>query len=46
MINFSSFVHYHARLTPDQLAVIYGNQRVTYAGFAARGDRGAEPEVG
>ena len=36
MINLSSFVQYHARVTPDHSAVIYSDERITYADFARR----------
>lgn len=36
MVNLSAFIAYHARLTPDRLAVIYGDQRVSYAALHAR----------
>jgi len=36
MINLSSFIRFHALRTPDRLAVIYEEQRVTYAEFLRR----------
>jgi acyl-CoA synthetase (AMP-forming)/AMP-acid ligase II len=36
MINLSAFIAYHARLTPDRLAVIYGSQRITYSALEQR----------
>ena len=36
MVNLSAFINYHARLTPDRLALIYDDQRVTYGELAAR----------
>ena len=36
MVNLSSFVFYHARLTPERVALIFGDQRITYAALANR----------
>ncbi|MBY0509082.1 MAG: AMP-binding protein, partial [Rhodospirillaceae bacterium] len=36
MVNLSAFIAYHARLTPERLAVIYGDQRVSYAALHVR----------
>ena len=36
MVNLSAFIAYHARLTPDRIAVIYGDQRISYGALAAR----------
>src|SRR5262245_52128119 len=36
MVNLSAFIAYHARVTPDHLAVVYGDQRVSYAALADR----------
>lgn len=36
MVNLSAFIAYHARLTPDRLAVVYGEQRITYGELAER----------
>jgi fatty-acyl-CoA synthase len=36
MVNLSAFIRFHARVTPDRLAIIYGEQRVTYSELAAR----------
>ncbi len=46
MINLSSFIRYHARLTPDRPAVIYGEQAISYAAFAKRIDATAAFLVG
>ncbi len=39
MINLSAFIRFHARQTPDRLAVIYQDQRLTYAALQARVER-------
>jgi fatty-acyl-CoA synthase len=50
MVALSSFIRFHARRTPDRVALVYGDQRITYAElmrriettagwFAARGIR-------
>ncbi len=36
MVNLSAFIAYHARVTPDRLAVVYGDQRISYGAFADR----------
>ena len=36
MVNLSAFIAYHARVTPDRLAVVYGDQRVSYGALADR----------
>ena len=36
MVNLSSFIRYHARRTPQKVAVIYQDERVTFAELLAR----------
>jgi acyl-CoA synthetase (AMP-forming)/AMP-acid ligase II len=36
MVNLSSFIRYHATRTPDGLAIVYKDQRVTFAELLAR----------
>ncbi|HYH37646.1 MAG TPA: AMP-binding protein [Azospirillum sp.] len=36
MVNLSAFIRRHALRTPDRLAIVYGDQRITYAGFYDR----------
>ncbi len=36
MVNLSSFIRYHALRTPDRLAVVFKDQRITYAEFLRR----------
>ncbi len=36
MLNLTSFIRFHARRTPDALAVIYGETRLGYAALQAR----------
>jgi fatty-acyl-CoA synthase len=36
MVNLSSFIRYHATRTPDRLAIVYKDQRVTFAELSAR----------
>ena len=36
MVNLSSFIRYHASRTPDRLAIVFKDQRVTYAEFLRR----------
>jgi fatty-acyl-CoA synthase len=36
MVNLSSFIRYHATRTPDRLAIVYNDQRVTFAELLAR----------
>ncbi len=36
MVNLSAFIAFHARRTPQRLALIYGDQRVTYSDLADR----------
>ena len=36
MVNLSSFIRYHAARTPDRIAIVYQDQRVTFAGLLAR----------
>lgn len=36
MINLSSFIRFHASRTPDRVALLYGETRVTYAQFLNR----------
>ena len=36
MVNLSSFIRYHARRTPQKVAVIYQHERVTFAELLAR----------
>lgn len=31
MVNLSAFIRYHATRTPDRLAIVYGDQHITYA---------------
>ena len=31
MVNLSSFIRYHATRTPDRLAIVFRNERITYA---------------
>lgn len=39
MVNLSAFIRFHAVRTPDRLALVYGDQRITYAGFLDRIER-------
>jgi acyl-CoA synthetase (AMP-forming)/AMP-acid ligase II len=41
MINLSSFIRFHASRTPDRVALVYGQSRVTYAQFLDRIERTA-----
>ncbi len=36
MVNLSSFIRYHASRTPDRLAIVFKDQRITYAEFLRR----------
>jgi acyl-CoA synthetase (AMP-forming)/AMP-acid ligase II len=53
MVNLSSFVRFHALRTPDRLALVYGDQRVTYRDLLDRveqlaawlAQRGVGPET-
>ncbi len=36
MVNLSAFIRHHALRTPDRLAIVYGDQRITYADFHDR----------
>jgi fatty-acyl-CoA synthase len=36
MVNLSSFIAFHAARTPDRLAVVYQDERLTYAGLLRR----------
>jgi len=36
MVNLSSFIQFHALQTPDRVALIYGDQRVSYAALFQR----------
>ncbi|HYG85399.1 MAG TPA: AMP-binding protein [Azospirillum sp.] len=36
MVNLSAFIRRHALRTPDRLAIVYGDQRITYADFHDR----------
>jgi acyl-CoA synthetase (AMP-forming)/AMP-acid ligase II len=36
MVNLSAFIRFHARLTPDRVAIIYAGQRITYRELADR----------
>jgi acyl-CoA synthetase (AMP-forming)/AMP-acid ligase II len=36
MVNLSSFIRYHATRTPQRLAIVYNDQRVTFAELLAR----------
>lgn len=36
MMNLSSFIRYHALRTPDRIAIVFNNQRVTYAELLRR----------
>jgi fatty-acyl-CoA synthase len=36
MVNLSSFIRYHATRTPERIAIVYKDQRVTFAGLLAR----------
>jgi acyl-CoA synthetase (AMP-forming)/AMP-acid ligase II len=38
VVNLSAFIHFHARVRPDQVAIIYKDQRVSYAELASRID--------
>jgi fatty-acyl-CoA synthase len=31
VVNLSAFIHFHAQRAPDRLAIIYDDQRITYA---------------
>ena len=39
MINLSSFIRYHAERSPDSTALVYREQRISYAQFAQRIER-------
>jgi acyl-CoA synthetase (AMP-forming)/AMP-acid ligase II len=39
MVNLSTFIRFHARQTPDRLAVVYDDQRITYGEVAERSGR-------
>ena len=39
MQNLSAFVGFHARRTPDRVAIIYRDQRITYAALESRTGR-------
>src|SRR5271166_4386686 len=41
MVNLSSFIRYHATRTPERIAVVYQDQRVTFAGLLARVEKTA-----
>jgi fatty-acyl-CoA synthase len=41
MLNLTSFIRFHARRTPDALALIYGETRLGYAALLARIERTA-----
>ena len=36
MVNLSAFIRFHALRTPEQVALIYGDMRITYAEFSER----------
>jgi fatty-acyl-CoA synthase len=36
MINLSSFIHYHSLNTPDRVALVYQDERISYAAFDDR----------
>jgi fatty-acyl-CoA synthase len=36
MVVLSSFIQFHARRTPDRVALVYGEDRITYAEFMRR----------
>jgi acyl-CoA synthetase (AMP-forming)/AMP-acid ligase II len=36
MVNLGAFIRYHARLTPDRVAIVYAGQRITYRELAER----------
>jgi fatty-acyl-CoA synthase len=36
MLNLTSFIRFHARRTPNALAIIYGDTRLTYSALSAR----------
>ena len=36
MVNLSSFIRYHARCTPDRIAIVFKDERITYAEFLHR----------
>src|SRR5687768_3049658 len=36
MVNLSAFIRFHARVTPDRLAIVYAGERITYAELAER----------
>jgi acyl-CoA synthetase (AMP-forming)/AMP-acid ligase II len=36
MVALSSFIQFHARRTPDRLALIYGDDKITYARMLQR----------
>jgi fatty-acyl-CoA synthase len=36
MVVLSSFIQFHARRTPDRVALVYGDDRITYAEFMRR----------
>src|SRR6478736_918451 len=41
MINLSSFIRYHATRTPERIAVVFQDQRITYAELSRRIERTA-----
>lgn len=41
MLNLTSFIRFHARRTPDALAIIYGDTRLTYSAVSTRIERTA-----
>ena len=41
MLNLTSFIRFHARRSPDALALIYGDTRLGYATFLGRIERTA-----
>ena len=41
MLNLSSFIRFHARRTPDRLAMVYAGERVTYGDFMTRIEKAA-----
>ena len=41
MLNLTSFIRFHARRTPDALAVVYGDTRLGYAGLMSRIEKAA-----
>jgi len=39
MTALTSAIRYHARLSPDRVALVYGGERITYAALAERAER-------